>query len=413
MRVPFSRTMALLQADRPRGYLRIAAALTVLIAAWATWLTAARTTVYAVSEEGRLLAAGAASPVQVPVSGVIEHTSLALGAEVQAGDVLVVLDTSAERLRRDEETTRADGLRGALDSLDLILEAERGLASANLRAGASRISSAATKAQVAADIAALTKQQDEAMRRLRESSLASGLEALKSAEDLQRQRGAVSAYRAETALAAADLERSRREVEVRLLGLKRDQVDLRARIAASQAVVAQLDWEISRRTLRAPVAGTVADLAALPKGAAVSPMQVLATIVPRAEMRWVAYFPPREAVGRITAGQTARVRVDAFPWTAYGALPARVVSVGSEPREQRIRVELALEVGTRGGGIPLSHGMTGTVDVEVERLSPMRLLLRLAGQTSQSAPRPTAQSAPDRAVHGAPDRAAHGTPGAP
>lgn len=410
MRVPFSRTMALLQADRPRGYLRIGAALTVLIAAWATWLTTASTTVYAVSEEGRLLAAGAASPIQVPVSGVIENTSLALGAEVKAGDVLVVLDTSAERLRRDEETTRADGLRAALDSLDLILEAERGLASANLRAGASRISSAATKAQVASDIAALTKQQDEAMRRLRESSLASGLEVLKSAEDLQRQRGAVSVNRAETALAAADLERSRREVEVRLLGLKRELVDLRARIAASQAVVAQLDWEISRRTLRAPVAGTVADVAALPKGAAVSPMQMLATIVPHAEMRWVAYFPPREAVGRVKAGQAARVRVDAFPWTAYGALSARVVSVGSEPREQRIRVELVLVADPKGGSIPLSHGMTGTVDVEVESLSPMRLLLRLAGQTSQTAPRPAPQGAADPALA---TPGASGTPGAP
>lgn len=399
--------MALLQADRPRGYLRVGAALALLVAAWTTWLSTARTTVYAVSEEGRLLAAGAASPVQVPVPGVIEHTSLVLGAEVKAGDVLVELDASAERLRRDEETTRAEGLRAALDSLELILEAERGLATANFRAGASRISSAATKAQVATDIAALTKQQDEAMRRLRESSLASGLEVLKSAEDLQRQRGAVSVNRAETALAAADLERSRREVEVKLLGLKRELVDLRARIAASQAVVAQLDWEISRRTLRAPVAGTVADVAALPKGAAVSPTQLLATIVPRADMRWVAYFPPREAVGRIKPGQAARVRVDAFPWTAYGALSARVVSVGSEPREQRIRVELVLEADPKGDGIPLSHGMTGTIDVEVERLSPMRLLLRLAGQTSQTAPRPASQGTSTTAT-GNPS----GTPGA-
>lgn len=399
--------MALLQADRPRGYLRVGAALALLVAAWTTWLSTARTTVYAVSEEGRLLAAGAASPVQVPVPGVIEHTSLVLGAEVKAGDVLVELDASAERLRRDEETTRAEGLRAALDSLELILEAERGLATANFRAGASRISSAATKAQVATDIAALTKQQDEAMRRLRESSLASGLEVLKSAEDLQRQRGAVSVNRAETALAAADLERSRREVEVKLLGLKRELVDLRTRIAASQAVVAQLDWEISRCTLRAPVAGTVADVAALPKGAAVSPTQLLATIVPRADMRWVAYFPPREAVGRIKPGQAARVRVDAFPWTAYGALSARVVSVGSEPREQRIRVELVLEADPKGDGIPLSHGMTGTIDVEVERLSPMRLLLRLAGQTSQTAPRPASQGTSTTAT-GNPS----GTPGA-
>jgi hypothetical protein len=34
--------------------------------------------------------------------------------------------------------------------------------------------------------------------------------------------------------------------------------------------------------------------------------------------------------------------------------------------------------------VPLSHGMTGTTDIVVEELSPLRLLLRLVGRSVQS-----------------------------
>ncbi len=53
---------------------------------------ATRRTVYAVSDEGRLLASGAASPIQTSVAGVVSENRLELGAEVTAGTILVELD---------------------------------------------------------------------------------------------------------------------------------------------------------------------------------------------------------------------------------------------------------------------------------------------------------------------------------
>lgn len=395
MRKPFAKTLAFLDsADQPRTG-RVVAAAALLVAVWAMWLVGSRTTVYAVSDDGRLLAAGAASPVQVPAAGIIAATQLSLGAEVKAGAVLVELDSSSESLRRDEEETRSKGLVQAIESLELIIDAERGLATATARAGATRVSSAAARARASADIAAFGRQQDDAMRKLKEASLVSGIDALKAAEEMQRQRGLVTVNTAETATAAADLDRSRKETTVRLLNLQRELVELKSRVAGSRVVIAQLDWEIARRKVRAPVDGTVADVLALPTGAAVSAGQTLATVVPHTKMRWVAYFPAREAVGRLRVGQRARIRVDAFPWTAYGPLTATVAGVGSEPREQRVRVELDLT--GENTSIPLSHGMTGTTDVEVEALSPLRLLLRLSGTTLQgrgpAAPRAAAPSA--------------------
>lgn len=386
MRKPFAKTLAFLDSEERTRAGRVVLATSLLIAAWVIWLQFSKTTVYAVSDEGRLLAAGAASPIQMPVPGIIAETQLTLGADVKAGSVLVELDTASERLRRDEEDTRTKGLTQAVESLEQIIEAERGLATATARAGASRVSSAAARARASADIAAFARQQDDAMRKLKEASLVSGLEALKAAEEMQRQRGQVTVNTADTAQAAADLDRTRKETAVRLLNLQRELTELKSRIAAARVQMAQLDWEIARRKVRAPVDGTVADVLALPSGAAVSAGQTLATIVPRTKMRWVAYFPAREAVGRLHAGQKARIRLDAFPWTAYGPLNATVVSVGSEPREQRVRVEL--DITGENANIPLSHGMTGITDVQVEELSPLRLLLRLSGQTVQGRGQP-------------------------
>lgn len=387
MRRPFAKTLSFLGTEERGGLGFVAVVAAALIAGWAAWMVLSRTTVYAVSDDGRLLAAGAASPIQTPVAGVIVATRLNLGAEVKAGEILVELDSSSEKLRKEEEEARTSGLTQAVESLELIIEAERGLAGATARASATRVNSAAARARSAQEIAAFSKQQDDAMRRLKDASLVSGLEALKAAEEMQRQRGQVSVNNAETALAAADFDRSRKETTVRLLNLQKELIDLKSRIAASRVVMAQLAWEVARRTLRAPVDGTVADVTALPEGSAVGASQNLATIVPKTKMRWVAHFPAREAVGRLRPGQHARIRLDAFPWTAYGAVGATVVGVGSEPREQRVRVEL--ELTGENANVPLSHGMTGTTDVEVEDLSPLRLVMRLSGQSFQGrAPTP-------------------------
>ena len=75
----------------------------------------------------------------------------------------------------------------------------------------------------------------------------------------------------------------------------------------------------------------------------------------------------------------ARLRLDGFPWAQWGMVSARVRTVGAEAREGAVRVELAL-VGRGETRIPLEHGLPGSVEVEVERVSPAVLLLRAAGQ---------------------------------
>jgi membrane fusion protein (multidrug efflux system) len=92
----------------------------------------------------------------------------------------------------------------------------------------------------------------------------------------------------------------------------------------------------------------------------------------------VANFDPPVALGRIRPGQHARLRLEGFPWAEYGSVGATITNVASEIRDGSIRVEMALDSDS-DTRIPLQHGLPGSVEVEIEALSPAKLVLRKAG----------------------------------
>jgi membrane fusion protein (multidrug efflux system) len=55
-----------------------------------------------------------------------------------------------------------------------------------------------------------------------------------------------------------------------------------------------------------------------------------------------------------------------------------VQRAGNEVREGRVRVELIVDP-EAGTSAPLQHGLPGTVEVQVETVTPARLTLRAAG----------------------------------
>src|SRR5262249_48761572 len=113
-------------------------------------------------------------------------------------------------------------------------------------------------------------------------------------------------------------------------------------------------------------------------GSVVRAAERLGAVVPSGRPQVVAHFPVA-VVERIHPGQPARVRLEGFPWTQYGTLTATVAEVGNEPSEGQVRVELVLTAGS-ASPIPIGHGLPGSVEVEVERVSPAVLVLRSAGQ---------------------------------
>ncbi len=141
----------------------------------------------------------------------------------------------------------------------------------------------------------------------------------------------------------------------------------------------RLNYDISQRVIRAPISGTVAEIAPLKEGSLVQAGDRLCTIVPDGVLKVIALFAPAQSLGRIREGQAARVRLEGFPWTQYGAAGATVSQVAGEVREGKVRVELSLDA-VQASPVPVQHGLPAEVDVQVEQLSPLGMVLRSAGE---------------------------------
>jgi membrane fusion protein (multidrug efflux system) len=155
-------------------------------------------------------------------------------------------------------------------------------------------------------------------------------------------------------------------------------LDTQAR--AAEAARQRLTYEIDRRRVRAPVDGIVAEAAQVRAGTIVHEGEPLGSIVPPGQIVAVAQFPAERALGRIRPGQRATVRLAAYPWAEFGTLDAVVSAMASDVRDGAVRVELTVAPGARFRGT-LDHGMPADVEIAAERITPLALVLRIAGQT--------------------------------
>jgi hypothetical protein len=107
---------------------------------------------------------------------------------------------------------------------------------------------------------------------------------------------------------------------------------------------------------------------------------------PRPE-KIVAYFPAAVALGQLQPGQRAKVAFDGFPPLLYGEVSTVVVRIAQEVVDDQVQVELALDPQARLA-VPVRHGMTGTVQVEVRQTTPAVLALRVVSGVLAGPPAP-------------------------
>lgn len=106
---------------------------------------------------------------------------------------------------------------------------------------------------------------------------------------------------------------------------------------AAQQQIGQISPEVLRTgrrdqqmALRAPVDGTVQQLAVHTVGGVVTVAQPLLTVVPSEEALEVEASILNKDVGFVRSGQPVTVKVESFPYTRYGYLTGRVVSVSHD-----------------------------------------------------------------------------------
>jgi membrane fusion protein (multidrug efflux system) len=355
--------------------------------AWLLWFGFGNVTVYEVSRQARLEVGSAPREVSSLLAGRLIRAPIVIGQKVQAGDVLIELDSTRQQLRLAEAQARLPlypaklaSLRKEIAYLGRMMGNEQRSAQAAVRAADARLRGADAASKFARDSAA----------RIRSDAATGGsaaVDAVRASADARKAESERDISAAELARLGVDANVNADQTRVQMERLSRDLLATQAEAAATLDLIEQLRLEVANHQIRAPVSGVVGEMRALGAGAYVAPGQKLATIIPQGDLLILAEFDPTTALGRIRPGQTARFRLEGFPWIQFGTVEATAVRVAGEIRDQSLRAEFRIKRdATRG--LVLRHGLPGRLEVRVETVSPAKLLLRSVGSLTEAEAQP-------------------------
>ncbi len=233
----------------------------------------------------------------------------------------------------------------------------------------------------------LINQRTESLRELAEKKLVAEHQWLEQEERLITAKQDLEIARAQRAALEAEVE----QLQAQFKGLKAEYRKLAleriAELEQRRDSLGQEHIKASQRSayqiLKAPVAGVVQELAVHTVGGVVSPAEKLMVIVPQGGGIEVEALVLNKDIGFVEEGHAVAVKVDSFPFTRYGTLPGKVVSVSNDAIQHEqlglvfaARVALdrrTMNVGNRD--IPLGSGMTTVTEIHTGTRTLMEFLL--------------------------------------
>jgi membrane fusion protein (multidrug efflux system) len=333
---------------------------------------------YEISESARLELDAAAYPVQASVAGRLVASQLVLGKEVHAGEVLAQVESDDERLSLQEERTRFASLEPQLVALRSQMQSEDQGRTDERQVLSLSIEGAQAQYREALVQATSAEQESDRAAHLRAEGIMAEADAQRAKATAQSKRSAAESLRIAISRLEPELEVRDSNRQVRLKQILGDVAKVQASEATSSATIQRLEYDIERRSIRAPISGRLGECATLRPGSHISEGQQLGVILPRGKLQIIAEFVPSAALGKVRPGQHALLRLQGFPWAQYGTVSAQVARVAGEIRDGKVRVELTLSSASPSR-IPFQHGLPGSVEVEIDRISPAALILRSAG----------------------------------
>lgn len=360
---------------------------------------------------GRIVPGERVKTIQPLEIGTVRAIHVRDGQAVRRGEPLIELDPTERgadlaRLEHDLMAARLDAARfkalsdrpddpakvfvppsgtepamlAAARSLMLAEAAEQREAMAALKAGIRRrrAEHRAAEARVAShrDTIPLLRERVEARRFLVKKEIASRMRLNELREQLiTRERSLEVERRRLTELAEgiAEFERRRAERAASFAaGLARGLSEAMRLAARLEQELAKARERLRSRLLRAPVDGTVQQLAVHTVGGVVNPAERLMVVVPSGATLEVEALTANKDIGFVRAGQEAAIKVESFPFTRYGLIDGTVVHVSADSVADEtqglvypMRVSMASDrilVGERW--TPLAPGMAVTVEVK-------------------------------------------------
>jgi membrane fusion protein (multidrug efflux system) len=375
----FSRTIRSLEADGFHRSLWLLLLVIAFLAAGGAWFVCARVDVYETTDKARLEVGRAAHPVAAPVVGRVVATYLTLGRKFLAGDLLVELDSEDQRLQLEQEKARERAIRSRREALRNQALAEDQAWPAEKEAALLAIDEARAHERQAQAAAKFADGEADRLKKLDENGLLSKSDLLRAQAEAEKRREASKAQTLTVSRLGSDLKSLEKAREVKRAQLEGEAAQLDGELSTIEATIKREEYVLEQHRIRAPVAGELGEIAELRPGSFLTEGQKIGAIIPSGELRVVAQFSPLTAAGRIRPGQPGRMRLAGFPWAQYGSAAATVTGVANEPLDGQLRVELSIRAESVPE-VPLQHGLSGTVEVRVDRVSPANLVLRAAGK---------------------------------
>jgi multidrug resistance efflux pump len=351
----------------------------ILLGLWMTWLSFARIALYEVADTARLEVNQAAHPVEASIGGRIVAVNLIVGREIQAGEMIIELDSEAERLQIEEQRTQLASIQPQIKALRDEIGAQEEVQGGGQQSEKAGIEEERLRYEEAKSSAKFAQDEADRLARLQSSGVVPEIDVLRARAEAQKRWAAADAMRVEISRLESNQEIRRSEHQVSLGRLSRQLAQLEGQLATGAALIRRLEYEIEKHHIRAPISGRLGEVADIRTGVVIRAGDVLGMIVPPGELKAIAYFQPERALGRIKSGMPARLHLDGFPSTQYGSLTATVSSVATEARDGKVWVEFLLSPDLTST-IPLQHGLPGTVEVEIDHVSPASLVMRAAGK---------------------------------
>lgn len=383
----------------------------LLIGLFATivWTVFGRLDVVA-SAPGTLMPTGNVKLVQSPGSGVVRAIYVRNGDVVKKGQALIELDPtlSGADLAQAEKALAAAELdaarnRAIADALagkgvhfmpppgasPEVVATQRALIAAQLAqveaAGgglsAARDSAIADADGARAQVAKLNatipilEREIENMNRLDAKGYAPGLRLLELQRQKQQEVGEREAARAQISRGLAEARKSgsqsweNREQARRTALLDLAKAEAEAILRSEEVKKASQKRRFQR--LLAPEDGTIQQLDVHTVGGVVEPARTLMVLVPARGGLFVEARILNRDIGFVRAGQGASVKLEAFPFTRYGAVPGRVRTISRDaiPDKKLGSVYVATialdttSINADGSATALSPGLAATVDI--------------------------------------------------
>ena len=379
MALRFARSIHALEVDRGGRVVASPLVAAALLGLWIAWALGARLSVYEVTSSARLEVALAAHRLEAGTTGRVVASRLDLGRQVAAGDVLVELDSVIERRQLEEEKARLASFGSQLAALREELAASEEAMREQAEIGTRSRREARARHEQATLAAGNAAERASRLGALQLDGVVPQLVALETRSEAEQQRALTAALAEAADRIDWEARVSQSDRRAHISQLRRELAQLEGQQTQARESIARLGEEIERRRIRAPIAGRLGEVADLRIGAVVQVSDRLAAVVPSGALGLVGEFAPAAALGRIRAGQQAQFRLEAFPWTQFGAVQATVTNVASEVRNGSIRVELVVNR-EAVSPIPLQHGLPGTVEIMVDRVAPATLVFNAVGR---------------------------------